>query len=69
MKALLLLVAPAHLGAWGLESHRELTGLAISLLPEPLRPFFESRRMEHVEQALGLTPVERGVLLTDGYTA
>ena len=32
-------------------------------------PFFPSRRIEHVEQALGLTPVERGVLLTDGYTA
>ena len=32
-------------------------------------PFFESRRIEPVEQALGLTPVERGVLLTDGYTA
>ena len=32
-------------------------------------PFFESRRVEHVEQALGLTPVERGVLLSDGYTA
>lgn len=32
-------------------------------------PFFESRRIEHVEQALGLTPVERGVLLSDGYTA
>lgn len=32
-------------------------------------PFFESRRIEHVEQALGLTPVERGVLLSDGYAA
>lgn len=32
-------------------------------------PFFESRRIEHVEQALGLTPLERGVLLSDGYTA
>jgi hypothetical protein len=27
------------------------------------------RRIEHVEQALGLMPVERDVLLTDGYTA
>ena len=27
-----------------------------------LFPFFDSRRIEHVEQALGLTPVERGVL-------
>ena len=38
-------------------------------LDEVCFPFFESRRVEHVEQALGLTPVERGVLLTDGYTA
>lgn len=38
-------------------------------LDEVCFPFFESRRIEHVEQALGLTPVERGVLLSDGYTA
>jgi transposase len=38
-------------------------------LDEVCFPFFESRRIEHVEQALGWTPVERGVLLTDGYTA
>ena len=38
-------------------------------LDEVCFPFFESRRIECVEQALGLTPVERGVLLTDGYTA
>ena len=38
-------------------------------LDEVCFPFFESRPIEHVEQALGLTPVERGVLLTDGYTA
>jgi transposase len=38
-------------------------------LDEVCFPFFESRRVECVEQALGLTPVERGVLLTDGYTA
>ena len=38
-------------------------------LDEVCFPFFESRRVEHVEQALGLTPVERGVLISDGYTA
>jgi len=38
-------------------------------LDEVCFPFFESRRIEHVEQALGLTPVERGVLLSDGYAA
>ncbi|KAB2842726.1 MAG: IS66 family transposase [Burkholderiales bacterium] len=32
-------------------------------------PFFESRQIRHVQEALGLTPVERGVLLTDGYSA
>jgi transposase len=38
-------------------------------LDEVCFPFFESRRIEHVEQALGLTPAERDVLLTDGYIA
>jgi len=32
-------------------------------------PFFESRRAEHIEQALGLTHVEGAVLLSDGYAA
>ena len=32
-------------------------------------PFFESRRAEHVQQALGLDGVADGVLLSDGYTA
>lgn len=32
-------------------------------------PFFESRRSEHVKQALGLEVIEDGVLLSDGYTA
>ncbi len=32
-------------------------------------PFFESRRAEHVEQALGLTHAEGAVLLSDGYAA
>ncbi|MEK6807382.1 MAG: IS66 family transposase [Pseudomonadota bacterium] len=32
-------------------------------------PFFESRRHEHVQQALGLTAVEKAVLLSDGYAA
>lgn len=38
-------------------------------LDEVCFPFFESRRREHVEQALGVSPVARGVLLSDGYTA
>lgn len=32
-------------------------------------PFFESRRAEHVQQALGLTHAQGSVLLTDGYAA
>jgi len=32
-------------------------------------PFFESRRAEHIEQALGLSPAEGAVLLSDGYGA
>jgi transposase len=32
-------------------------------------PFFQSREIKHVEAALGLTPVERAVLLSDGYAA
>jgi transposase len=32
-------------------------------------PFFESRRAEHVAQALGLKPAQGAVLLSDGYSA
>jgi transposase len=38
-------------------------------LDEVCFPFFESRRAEHVEQALGLKPAEGAVLLSDGYAA
>jgi transposase len=38
-------------------------------LDEVCFPFFESRRAEHVEQALGLTHAEGAVLLSDGYRA
>jgi transposase len=38
-------------------------------LDEVCFPFFESRRHEHVEQALGLTHQEGAVLLSDGYRA
>ena len=38
-------------------------------LDEVCFPFFESRRAEHIEQALGLTHAERSVLITDGYGA
>lgn len=38
-------------------------------LDEVCFPFFESRRHEHVVQALGLKPVDGGVLLSDGWGA
>jgi Transposase IS66 family len=38
-------------------------------LDEVCLPFFESRRAEHVEQALGLTHAQGAVLLSDGYAA
>lgn len=38
-------------------------------LDEVCFPFFESRRAEHIEQALGLTHAEGAVLLSDGYAA
>ena len=38
-------------------------------LDEVCFPFFESRRHEHVEAALGLTHTEGAVLLSDGYSA
>lgn len=38
-------------------------------LDEVCFPFFESRRAEHVEQALGLSHAQGAVLLSDGYSA
>ena len=38
-------------------------------LDEVCFPFFTSRAHAHVETVLGLTPIERGVLLSDGYGA
>ncbi len=38
-------------------------------LHEVCFPFFDSRRIEHVEQALGLTPVERGVQTSERASA
>lgn len=50
--ALLVSALPVRLGAWGLDTHRELTGLAIAMLPDGLRPFFESRRAFVVEHSV-----------------
>ncbi len=37
-------------------------------LDEVCFPYFESRRAEHIEQALGLTHAEAAVLISDGYS-
>ncbi|QKS30727.1 MAG: transposase [Candidatus Accumulibacter similis] len=42
--------------------------LAVSFPTGPRRAL-ESREIKHVEAALGLTPAERAVLLSDGYHA
>lgn len=50
---LIPLASPAaRPAAWGFDSHRDVTGLAIALLPEPLRPFYESRRTFLVEHSI-----------------
>lgn len=40
----LAVAAPVRLAAWGTESHREITALAIDLLPNELKPFYEKYR-------------------------
>lgn len=43
---------PRPAGAWGFEAHRFVMDRAISLLPDPLRPFFEKHRALAVERAI-----------------
>ncbi|MEO8482580.1 MAG: hypothetical protein ABI634_10250 [Acidobacteriota bacterium] len=51
---LLVIVAcwPASSGAWGMQVHRLLTGLAIDGLPAPLRSLYASQRAFVVEHAV-----------------
>lgn len=44
-------LAPAQSGAWSLEAHRLIMDRAIDLLPDELRPLYESRRAFIVERA------------------
>lgn len=44
--------APARVDAWGFSGHRFITGKAIDLLPEPIRPFFQKYRTTLVEHAI-----------------
>ena len=49
---LIALGRPAPAAAWGFEAHRFVMDRAITLLPEPLRPFFEKNRAMAVERAI-----------------
>jgi hypothetical protein len=49
---LVVLVAPAHAGAWGFAAHREITARAIAELPPEIRPFFEAYRAELVSRSI-----------------
>lgn len=50
--ALLLLVAPVSLGAWGMEVHRHITRRALDGLPPELKPFFAAQREFIVEHSV-----------------
>jgi hypothetical protein len=45
-------IPPAPAGAWGLDIHRFITGQAIGLLPDAIRPFFERHRAFVVEHSV-----------------
>src|SRR5262245_4359920 len=49
---LLSSVHPLPLGAWGFNGHKFITGRAIDLLPQEIRPFFEKYRTTIVEHAI-----------------
>lgn len=49
---LAVLAGTVPTGAWGFDLHRYITGEAIALLPDGLRPFFERRRAFVVEHSI-----------------
>ena len=49
---LFALWVPLPLQAWGLDVHRLITGRAIDLLPNAIRPFFEKHRSFIVEHSV-----------------
>jgi len=50
--ALLGLVLPARLGAWGFTAHRFIMDQAISRLPDEIRPFYERNRTFMIEYSI-----------------
>jgi len=52
LAAAALVVWPARAGAWGLPVHRYITGQAIGLLPDAIRPIYERRRPFVVEHSI-----------------
>ncbi|MCC7033180.1 MAG: hypothetical protein IT179_10145 [Acidobacteria bacterium] len=49
---LLVLILPVPSFAWGFEAHKLIADRAIALLPAPLRPLFEERRVFIVERSI-----------------
>jgi len=47
-----VLLLPVRTVAWGFDVHRYITGKAIDLLPDGLRPFYEKHRAFIVEHAV-----------------
>ena len=47
-----VLLSPLPVTAWGFSLHRYIVGRAIDLLPDPMRPFYESHRAFVVEHAV-----------------
>ena len=47
-----ILLAPSTASAWGFEAHKFIVARAIDILPESIRPFFETNRAFIVERAI-----------------
>jgi hypothetical protein len=52
LAVLALAAAPRHVETWGFDVHRLVTGRALDLLPEPIRPFFNRHRAFVVEHSV-----------------
>lgn len=48
----LMMIAPAHLHAWGFEAHQFVMSSAINQLPKEIRAFFEANRQFLVEHTI-----------------
>jgi hypothetical protein len=52
LAALIVVVAPVRMEAWGFEAHRVIMDRAIALLPPEVRPMFEAHRAVVVERSI-----------------